>query len=385
MRGKANYYIVYLLELLDTTALIVPIKTVFYLSFMLTLSDISMFKLIMTIALFICEVPAGYFADTYGNKRTLVLSYFLVLVSIILLIFSQGYPLFLLSNLLLGIALALSSGTKNTLQLLFCKNSNLEYKKIKIKVSAHKKLFELVLMLTSGFLYSINIYFPFIICAILYILLLILTISMKVKEPISKDDKVNSRMFIKSSKTQLRKIITTKSLMLEILFFSIMTSILISSFDFYNVLFKSIGIETTYFGAIYSSFMFINFIGLKIYSQKIQKKYEVILFYLLSLSFLFLIIDNIILIFIGIIVQQLLFSYLFIHFEIYVINSIEDLKTSSHFQSMISFIYSSIRICILLLITFMLRIIPVSYMYVIYTVVMLLSSILYAKNRVKST
>ena len=57
------------------------------------------------------EVPTGIFADTYGRKKSLMLSFLAYILSFLIFYVGQSYQIFLLGFVLYGIADALRSGT----------------------------------------------------------------------------------------------------------------------------------------------------------------------------------------------------------------------------------------------------------------------------------
>lgn len=383
MKKKGISYVVFMLELLQTDALITPVKTIFYITFLSTLSDISLYKLILVGFVFLLEIPSGYFSDRYGNKIVVASSYLLTIISFALMIISPNNFVFIISNAIIGVSNALLSGAKNTYLLVLCKDAQIDYKSIKISASAYKKIFELLLMSISGICFTLNIYTPFIITMLIYLILLTFVILQKSDRNIidNKTEKNSNENILEVSKKLTKKILMDREIMNELIFYTITTTLLISNFDFYNIHFKNLGIDEKYFGLIYAAFMIINFIGIKLYSKKISIKIENIFFILIPITFVTILLDNYMTLGLSIIVQQLMFSYLFIHFEIYVIDSIEEIKTSSHYQSLISFFNSLFRILILSVITIVLKVIQIDQLYVFFALFSLCVCLVYISLR----
>lgn len=379
MENKKLFCNVFLLELLQTDALITPIKTIFFITYLSTLSDISLYKLIMIAFVFLLEIPSGYISDKYGNKATIVCSYLLTVISFIMIIVYSNHLVFIIANAMMGIANALLSGAKNSYLLILCDESNIRYKEIKISASAYKKIFELFLMSISGLCLKINIYLPFILTMGLYIILLSIVLLQKSDKQIINHFNENKSKdnILKVTKKITKDIFKNKNLMNELIFYTIISTLLISNFDFYNIHFKNLGIDEKYFGLIYSLFMIVNFVGIKLYHKGISKKKKILCFVLLPITFVTILIKNNLILGYSIIFQQLIFSYLMIHFEIYVLDSVQEIETSSHFQSIISFLYSSLRIFILLIITLILKIISIDQLYLIFSTCSLSVSIVY--------
>ena len=114
------------------------------------------------------------------------------------------------------------------------------------------------------------------------------------------------------------------------LFCTTCTSILISNFDFYSMIFESAGISVSMIGAIYASFGILNILGVKLYEKARTSRFSSAVLFLMPFSFLFLIRPSVPLILLGVCFQEIFFSYYNIHLNISVLNNIEDLHNSSY-------------------------------------------------------
>lgn len=373
IKKRKNFYrIVYLSELFDTQAFIVPIKTSFYLSFFVQLSDISIYKFIMVFITFLCEIPLGYFSDKYGDKITVTFSYIMNIISLLLMILIPNNMTFIFCNILFGFSNALISGAKNTYLLKVTNNHNIDYKTIKLKTAGQKKIIELIMMTLSGILFSINIYYPFIINISIYIFVLTMIIFLPKVEIIR-----NELSLSKLSIFLIKKIITDKKLVCEIIFYSITTTVLIINFDYYNVIFMRNHIGKEFYGLIYASFMFINYLGIKIFSKKSIKNIEYFLFISLPISFILITIRNIYMVSLAIFLQQIVYSYIFIRFDLYIIDYVKEIAHGTHFQSLISFWYSIFKAILLFIISMLLKCIDLFYLYYLIAIILIITVCLY--------
>lgn len=145
-----------------------------------------------------------------------------------------------------------------------------------------------------------------------------------------------------TSKLVLKQILRRRALVLEMLFCTTCTSILISNFDFFSMIFESAGISVSMIGVIYASFGILNIIGVKFYEKTRVSRFSSAVLLLMPFSFLFLVSRSVPLILLGVCFQEVFFSYYNIHLNISVLNSIEDLQNSSYFQSMVSLIIETL-------------------------------------------
>lgn len=384
MKNNSIRKMIYFSELLDTQAFIVPIKTTFYLSFLVQLSDISLYKFIMAFITFSFEIPLGYFSDRYGDRLTIILSYITSVLSLLLMIIYPSNNIFILANGLMGLSSAMISGAKNTYLLNVAQRNQLDYKEIKIKSSGTKKIVELIFMTVSGILFTINIYYPFIFNTILYILVLMIVLILP-KINIKND---NNTSLLTMNKILIKKIIADKQLVCEIIFYSITTTLLVMNFDYYNVIFMRNNINRGVYGLIYSIFMLINFVGIKLFNKYHSvKKFELGMFFCLPIAFILITLNNLFAVGLAIVLQQIVYSYIFIRFDIYLIEYIRNIANGTHFQSLISFWYSLFKTGLLFVISILLAYIDLYPFYYLITLILFITIFIYRnrKNEIQNS
>lgn len=365
-------------QLLCTESLIVPIKILFLISFMLTNSELSVLKFVLVTSVFLLEVPSGYLSDKYGNKKVVILGKISMILAIIGFCVSRNVYGFIFANVLVGLSTSMESGSQNTYFLDICNRNDIDYTTIKIQIQKFKNIFNFILMLASSLVFSFWKYLPYIITALLYLISLVIIVLLP-KESLKSTH--NSKSIFASSKCLLFKIIKNKMLFIELIFYTVCTSILISNFDYYTIFFNNLGVKSELFGIIYSSFMIISMIGVQIYSNKLHGKREYLFFLLVPISFLLISLENYISVFVGIFIQQLTYSYFMIHFDIYVLKSIDNLDESSQYQSMISFINTLIRMSILFILSILFKFINLNYMYILFSITTFITIYAYFKFR----
>lgn len=365
-------------QLICSESLIIPIKILFLISFMLTNSDLSILKFVLVTSIFLLEVPSGYLSDKYGNKKVIIIGKISMILAMIEFCVSRNMYGFILANVLVGVSTSMESGSQNTYFLDICNQNDIDYTTLKIQIQKLKNIFNFMLMLLSSLVFLFWKYIPYIFTTILYLISLVIIVLLP-KESLKSTH--SSKSIFSSSKYLFFKIIKNKMLFRELIFYTVCTSILISNFDYYTILFNNLGVKSELFGIIYSSFMIISMVGVQIYSNKLNGKKEYLFFFLVPISFLLMSLESYISVFVGIFIQQLTYSYFMIHFDIYVLKSIDNLDESSQYQSMISFINTLIRMTILFVLSILFKFINLNYMYMFFSVMTFITVYTYLKFR----
>lgn len=363
--------------LLSTQALYTPIKTIFLLHFLMQEQDISFFKFIFTLAAFVFELPSGYLSDKFGNRLCLILSRLFSILSLLFYCISPNFVGFLMANFLLGTANAWESGAKDSYFLMLCQNLNsnynisLEYREIKLSVTKKTYWINFALMFASTFLYYKNIFFPFIgsIAILVSSMLIILTLPSDSRISIPKLKR--QELFIDETKSMIHKIVSNKQLIIEMFYTITCTSIYIINFEYYALAFQQASIPDSWIGPIYASFMLINSVGVLIYQKRSLNVIRKILLILSPASFVLLVSGYPLAVLTAVVIQQLCYSYYNCNFEIYVIDSIDDLSQSAYFQSTISFINVLYRMTLTLIITVLFAQLAFEWTYIVFAFIVL--------------
>lgn len=109
MKNK-NLYIMYAISFLQGLVFYGPVATLFRQTRGLELSEIFFLESIFMILMIGFEVPWGYFADRFGYKKTLCISYFLFLLSKIVFYASHSFREFFIEAMIIALAISGVSG-----------------------------------------------------------------------------------------------------------------------------------------------------------------------------------------------------------------------------------------------------------------------------------
>lgn len=90
----------------------------------ISVSQFFIIQMILSISIFLTEIPAGFLSDKIGYKKTLVLSQAFLLIARILLLLSKSFVLFALEAVMEALSISLSSGTESAYVYTVCANED---------------------------------------------------------------------------------------------------------------------------------------------------------------------------------------------------------------------------------------------------------------------
>lgn len=107
----------YFLSLLGgfSFGVIMPLFIVFGLSLGFSIAQVGLLFGARQISGFLFEIPTGIFADTYGRKKSILLTYTLGIVAALFYFFSANFSVLLLGSIIAGLALTFMSGAFDAL------------------------------------------------------------------------------------------------------------------------------------------------------------------------------------------------------------------------------------------------------------------------------
>lgn len=112
IRSKDTRSVYYLLTFLHefSLSLISAIYVLFLLKQGLDLFEVMLVNLAFMVGIFIFEIPTGAYADFYGRRRSIILSFIFLLFTFVLYFLSNSLWMFILAEVLAAIAFTFSSG-----------------------------------------------------------------------------------------------------------------------------------------------------------------------------------------------------------------------------------------------------------------------------------
>ncbi|MBA4600859.1 MFS transporter [Thermoactinomyces mirandus] len=77
--------------------------------------EVGLLQSLVNLAMFVCEIPGGMFADRYGRKNSLIIGRTLIILHFLGMIFSTNFTMFAITFILLGIGVTFISGSEEAL------------------------------------------------------------------------------------------------------------------------------------------------------------------------------------------------------------------------------------------------------------------------------
>ena len=249
----------------------IGVFVVFMLALGLSLAQVSVVVAAYLISSALFEIPAGVFADRFGNKFSILIGSILMSVGFGLFAFAQGFYWFLVGYSLMGAGSAMKNGADVALLYsdLTSQSRASEFKKIYGSLQFKLNLFWVVASVSGGFLYVLNPRIPFLIEFALSIVTL-LSVSF-LSEKVDDSDSVT---VIEHLKQSFRYAIGTPVFSKIFVFSALIGSVAVAAFQYLQPLYLNLGIDPRYFGMIAAMTFVFRALG-SLFANQIGKWFSV--------------------------------------------------------------------------------------------------------------
>jgi MFS family permease len=258
-------YKFYLASFLKNQTYFVPIIVLFFQDLGLSYSEIFWIFTIGSAFAFLIEIPTGMIADLFGNRRSIIVSKFLIFLSFIFFGFASGFITLLLANLLYELGKSFRSGTEtafvfNYLDETKDKEDNPKYTKIKINQKFFARVSEALAALLGGFIANqYGFSWVFYIAAIPALVNFIQTLtwsrlSYEERQKTEMPSFSKQYLFIKKA---VKEVYQNKSILNLVLNISLFATAFAALDKFIQPYMKMSGLDLQYFGMVYSVFLII--------------------------------------------------------------------------------------------------------------------------------
>ncbi|QNO15087.1 MFS transporter [Alkalicella caledoniensis] len=250
-RKNINIYSYY--RMFGELIILGPIIMVFLREKGLSFSEIMLISSIGSISVFIFEVPTGILADKISRKYSLVLGSLLWTLQLIIMIFANSFLAFAVAEIFLALGITLKSGAKTALLYDSLKTINRENEIQKYEGKANPLIFysQAIGSIAAGFLYTINIYLPFVISAVNTVIAAI--IALRFSEP-PIEDKKDKDSYFKFVKESGKYVMNHSKVKAVILYGTIFYMFYRAGFFFFQPYFEGVNINIKYFGLLFALF-----------------------------------------------------------------------------------------------------------------------------------
>jgi len=159
----SNIWKFYVLRTLEFAWFPIPTIVLFYQSHGISLEGAVILKTVLSFSIFIFEIPSGYLADVLGRKKSLVAGGFIWTFSLLLYCFGTNFWVFVIAEMLAGLAASLISGADAALAFdtLLTMGKEREYLKLSGRLVAIAGFSEAICGIIGAWMAAINLVYPF--------------------------------------------------------------------------------------------------------------------------------------------------------------------------------------------------------------------------------
>ncbi|MEL6461671.1 MAG: MFS transporter [Cyanobacteria bacterium J06621_15] len=189
---RSNIWKLYILKGLEFAWFPIPVIIIFYENNGLSFEQSLLLKTILSLSVFIFEIPSGYFADIFGRKASLVSGGIVWTLGLLFYCFQTSFTAFAIAEILSGLAASLISGANTALGFdsLVKINQEQNYRHVEGRLGAIAGVTEAICGLIGGLVAARNLVYPFYlqtICIFFYFL-----IALTLVEPNLHQSSINS-------------------------------------------------------------------------------------------------------------------------------------------------------------------------------------------------
>lgn len=313
---RRTYLKVLFIKIFISTSIILPIRILYMMSFNIIYGEVAFLKSIFSLTITFFELPTGIIADKISRKKSLMLSAIFFSIHSIFYLICPNLVGFTITQVCLALSTTFMSGADSAyLHEYIEKNTKDEYVDVASNITFFNTIAAAVFSIISSILFNIDNKLNFIITAVMGLIALCIITSLP-EGKVKNKEKVEINIF-KEYLNQIRNLILyflkDKYLLSLTVLTAINFSFLIFNFEYYQILLKANKFPIVLMGILYSTFMILGGVGSKI-SAKIIKRiggFNTLRLYtgLIAISYtLFSIANNLLLIFVGIVIQQICFG-----------------------------------------------------------------------------
>ncbi len=276
---KNRVWIFYLSSFLNalSSGVVGPLLIVYLLTLNLSTAQVGLLLAIERGATIITEFPTGVFADKYGRRKSLLISFGLLALILTAWFFTKSYLVFIILSFCWGLAYTFQSGAKESFVIdsLNLANDDTSRNKVFSRLAAAGNFGLVIGGLIAAGLTLVSLRSIWLAAAVAngFLFLLFLTATHEI--PNSSDTKINRqgtlKGFISSSLQSLRSISASRTIS-RLMGITIIVGLVMAIYGFsYPILFKTLGLPLYYFGLLGSVAAILGITG-ALLGEKIVKR-----------------------------------------------------------------------------------------------------------------
>lgn len=177
---KSNLWKLQVLKGLEFAWFPVPTLILFYQSHGLDLEQAVLLKSILSLSVFIFEIPSGYIADVLGRKKSLIAGGLIWIFSLILYCLGKGFIVFAIAEVFAGLAGSLISGADIAIAFdsLVQIGREQDYRRLQGRLVAIAGVTEAICGIVGAAVASVNLVYPFYLQTVFIVAYCILVLTL---------------------------------------------------------------------------------------------------------------------------------------------------------------------------------------------------------------
>ncbi len=287
-----NILLYYFYKMFSEPVMAGPIIMLYLLSKGLSFTQIMILQVIFSIAVILLEIPTGSISDLIKRKYVLAISRLFLAFGFLLLTLASSFYVFIISEILVAIAISLNSGTDTALtyDYLLANKKESEFAKVQGHAFFLLGVTTAIACLLSGFLFEINKDIPIIISVIWTLISSVLIIFFKEINTSKEGTRKTYKEFLNNISAGFKYAKNNQRVRTIVLFTIFLTFFFGVTFWFYPPYMEEINLSVRYFGIVFAGMNLIWALSSKyahIYIQKTKGYTLISLSWILSIGFIF--------------------------------------------------------------------------------------------------
>ena len=182
---KSNLWKLQVLKGLEFAWFPIPTIILFYQSHGLDLEQAVLLKSILSLSVFIFEIPSGYIADVLGRKKSLIAGGLVWIFSLILYCLGKGFIIFAIAEVFSGLAASLISGADIAIAFdsLVEIGREGDYRRLQGRLVAIAGITEAICGIVGATAASVNLVYPFYLQTVFIVAYCILVLTLVEPKP----------------------------------------------------------------------------------------------------------------------------------------------------------------------------------------------------------